>query len=99
MTTQDGQESRKIQFSGKSSYMLSLPKTWVKQMKLQRGDQVTVSRQTDASLLIVAGDISVFPGKGEAIIEALPNDSEGSLIRKVISLYLVGYSVIHVRAS
>ena len=90
MTTQDGQESRKIQFSGKSSYMLSLPKTWVKQMKLQRGDHVTVSIQTDASLLIVAGDISVFPGKGEAVIEAMPNDSEGSLITKVISLYLVG---------
>jgi phosphate uptake regulator len=29
----------------------------------------------------------------------MPNESEGSLLRKVISLYLLGYGVIHVRAS
>ncbi|MGI0075353.1 MAG: AbrB/MazE/SpoVT family DNA-binding domain-containing protein, partial [Nitrosotalea sp.] len=39
------EEMRKIQFTGKSSYIVSLPKQWITDMGLRQGDQVAVIRQ------------------------------------------------------
>ena len=36
-------ESRKIFFSGKSSYLLTLPKRWVEENGLKSGDKVLIS--------------------------------------------------------
>ena len=36
---------RKIQFTGKSSYIVSLPKEWIKDQGIKQGDQVSVVRQ------------------------------------------------------
>ena len=35
---------RKIQFTGRSTYILSLPKKWIEEMKLKAGDHVSISR-------------------------------------------------------
>ena len=40
----DKDQIRKIQFTGKSSYIVSLPKDWIKDQGLKQGDQVTVGR-------------------------------------------------------
>ena len=40
----DRDQIRKIQFTGKSSYIVSLPKDWIKDQGLKQGDQVTVGR-------------------------------------------------------
>ena len=93
------EDVRKIQFSGKSSYMLALPKKWVEEMKLGPGDQVTVARLTNASLMITPGSAAItFAGKGEAIVDVSKDEGAGSIERKLIALYVVGYSLIHVRA-
>jgi len=98
MSKQPSDETRKIQFSGKSSYMLALPKKWVEEMGLRPGDQVMVTRQDNASLLISPkGNASVARDKGEAIIELSPKDNAGSISRKLVALYLVGYNVIQVK--
>ena len=34
------EESRKVQVTGKSTYIISLPKKWVDEVKLERGEQV-----------------------------------------------------------
>jgi phosphate uptake regulator len=96
---QEQEDVRKIQFSGKSSYMLSLPKKWVEEMKLGPGDQVTVTRLTNASLMITPRSAAIaFAGKGEATIELSCEEDATSVERKLIALYLVGYSLIHARA-
>jgi phosphate uptake regulator len=41
----NNEEMRKIQFTGKSSYIVSLPKEWVMDMGLKQGDQVTIVRK------------------------------------------------------
>ena len=41
---EEKEETRKIQFTGKSSYIVSLPKEWVLDLGLKQGDQVRVSR-------------------------------------------------------
>jgi len=96
---QEQEDVRKIQFSGRSSYMLALPKKWVEEMKLGPSDQVTVTRMANASLVITPRSAAIaFAGKGEATVELSREEDAASVERKLIALYLVGYSLIHVRA-
>lgn len=48
----NNEEMRKIQFTGKSSYIVSLPKEWVMDLGLKQGDQVTIVRQGTSTLQI-----------------------------------------------
>ena len=48
----DKDQIRKIQFTGKSSYIVSLPKEWVKDQGIKQGDQVNVVRQGSSVLEI-----------------------------------------------
>ena len=49
-------ETRKIQFTGKSSYIVSLPKQWISELGLKQGDQVRMVRKGSSTL-------EVFPPK------------------------------------
>ncbi len=98
MVKQHDEDVRRIQFSGKSSYMLALPKRWVEEMELRSGDQVTVSRESNSSLVITPTKDFQFRGRSEVTTEISQKDSAGSLVRRIVSLYLSGYSVIHIRS-
>ena len=50
----DKDQIRKIQFTGKSSYIVSLPKDWIKDQGLKQGDQVTVGRNGSTVLEAVS---------------------------------------------
>ena len=97
ITSKMNEETRKIQFSGKSSYMIALPKKWVEEMGLRPGSQVMVTRQDNASLLISLKGTGVVRDKGEVTIELSPQDNGGAISRKLVALYLVGYNVIHIK--
>ena len=43
-------EVRKIQFTGRSTYILSLPKKWMTDIHLKPGDPVTIIREANNSL-------------------------------------------------
>ena len=90
------QETRKIQFSGKSSYMFAIPKKWVEEMQLGAGDEVTVTRQSGTSLLISPSGVFSHKDKAEATIEVFSKNVAGNLVRKLIAMYLMGYNMIHV---
>ncbi|MCL5319235.1 MAG: phosphate uptake regulator PhoU [Thaumarchaeota archaeon] len=98
MAISQNEEVRKIQFSGKSSYTLALPKKWIEDMGLRAGDQITVVRRGDASLLITHKGSVIRGTRGEVTVEVSQKENAGSLVRKLISIYLLGYNVIHVRA-
>ncbi len=91
------EEYRKIQFSGKSSYVLALPKKWVEEMKLQAGDQVAVLRQGDTSLLITPKSGKPYGSKAEAVVEVATSGKPATSARRLISVYLLGYNVIQVK--
>lgn len=90
-------EVRKIQFSGKSSYMLALPKKWVQEMGLGAGDAVGVEKQGDSSLIITPRVGKVF-SKADAVLEVSSKSKTDSIVRRLISVYLLGYSTMQVRA-
>jgi phosphate uptake regulator len=90
-------EVRKVQFTGRSTYVLSLPKKWIEEMRLRAGDQVTLVRETDNSLSIVPVRSGPADTPSEATALILPNESPGALKRKVVSMYLAGYNIIHLK--
>ena len=45
-------EIRKIQVTGGSSYVLSLPKSWIRERNIQKNDPIGVVSQADGTLLI-----------------------------------------------
>ena len=42
---EEREETRKIQFTGKSSYIVSLPKQWIMDLGLKQGDEIRIVRK------------------------------------------------------
>ena len=95
---EEGGETRKIQFTGKSSYIVSLPKKWVTELGLKRGDQVRVARKGSSALEIYPPKLRPRAQKKEdAVIEIRPDEEASSIVRKLISLYFLGFKTINIR--
>ena len=92
-------ETRKIQFTGKSSYIVSLPKQWISELGLKQGDQVRMVRKGSSTL-------EVFPPKFEsrkqkkedATIEISEDEKADAIVRKLISLYFLGFRTINLKS-
>ena len=90
-------EFRKIQFTGRSSYIISLPKKWVREHGLGQGDVVPLSINPD-------GSITIFPKEPREVSERkiLTISREYSpdmAVRLAISAYIQGYDVLEVNFS
>ena len=95
----DGSEVRKIQFTGKSTFVLSLPKKWVNELNLKAGDPVTIIREPNNTLSIIS-DItrSSIEAVDEATVQVLKEEGANSLKRKIVSMYLAGYNIINLKS-
>ncbi|CEG11197.1 Phosphate uptake regulator, PhoU [groundwater metagenome] len=86
-------ESRKIQFTGKSSYIVSLPKDWVESQGIKKNDSVIIIPHRNGTLMLM-------PKAGKKRIETreidvdIIEDNETLLFRILISAYINGYSNI-----
>ncbi|MCW3994654.1 MAG: phosphate uptake regulator PhoU [Candidatus Bathyarchaeota archaeon] len=92
------EEQRKLQVTGGSTFIVSLPKEWAMKNELKRGSQMTVREEDDGSLSIAP---SIFPKKekqDEAFIKVAFNDNPDAVMRTAISAYLDGYNILHIRA-
>jgi phosphate uptake regulator len=94
----DKNEVRKIQFTGRSTYILSLPKRWMNEMHLKAGDPVTIVRESNNSLSIIPNAERRPNSANEATAIVLQNESGSSLKRKVVSMYLAGYPIMHLKS-
>ena len=89
-------DHRKIQFTGKSSYIVSLPKEWVNDNGLKQGDQVSVNRSGRSILEIKPLGIAKSNTQESATIVISNNDNDDSILRKLIALYFLHYQTIHI---
>ncbi len=96
-TESDHRDVRKVQFTGRSTYVLSLPKRWIEEMHVKAGDRVTLIRELDNSLSVVPIFTGVKESPNEVTTIILPNESGNTLKRKVVSIYLAGYNLIHLK--
>ncbi len=91
-------EQRKLQVTGGSTFILSLPKEWATKNKLKRGSPMVVREEEDGSLSISPTSFPKQEKQDEAYIKAALNDNPDAVMRTAISAYLSGYNVLHIRA-
>ena len=90
-------EKRKIMRLGKSSLVVSIPKSWTEEFKLNSGDHLILIPQRDRSLaLYPAKEFTDTPSEQEIITD--PTDEPGILERRLIAAYLNNFGLIHLRS-
>ena len=95
---EDRGETRKIQFTGKSSYIVSLPKQWIMELGLKQGDQIRMVRKGSSTLELYPPKFeSRTQKKEDAVIEIDGEEAAASIVRKLISLYFLGFKTINVK--
>ena len=99
MSSDQLEELRKIQVTGGSTYIVSLPKNWVDHMGLKRGSVVSVLQRDDMSLSIQPKGL-VSPDRVKKVIITInQGEKPESVVRRLVSSYLVGYNIIQVRST
>src|SRR5437773_7785195 len=87
----EGMEGRKLQLTGGSTYVVSLPKHWVVDSGLKAGDTVFLETEPEGSVLIRPRPMErvhlrrrIFEEKGE--------ERRDHLLRKLIGAYIGGFN-------
>src|SRR3989442_13922367 len=89
-------EGRKLQLTGGSTYVVSLPKPWISATGLKPGDTVFLESMPD-------GSITVLPRAGEKpaarrkVFEEKGDETRDHLLRKLIGAYVSGFGPIEIR--
>lgn len=92
------EEQRKLQVTGGSTFILSLPKDWAIRNELKRGSSMVVRQEDDGSLSIAPSKFIKKEKQDEAFIKASNSDNPDAIMRTAISAYLDGYNILHIRA-
>jgi phosphate uptake regulator len=88
-------EYRKLQKTGGSTYILSIPKNWITKNNLKEGDTLAVK-------IAATGELHIHPKidaaeeQREISLFIEKKQNENHIIRKLIALYLAGYNIIKV---
>ncbi len=92
------EEQRKLQVTGGSTFILSLPKEWAIRNELKRGSSMVVREEDDGSLCVAPSKFVKKEKQDEAFIKASASDNPDAIMRTAISAYLSGYNILHIRA-
>lgn len=86
-----------MQLSGGSTYIISLPKNWIEELKIKVGENVTIVKNSNHSLTLIPKEGENKTEKSTAVIFSSQKDSGESIKRKIIAAYLSGYKTIKIR--
>jgi phosphate uptake regulator len=92
-------ELRKLQKTGGSSYIVSLPKEWVLANNLHEQDKVGIMIREDGNLIIIpAVDRELASKEKEIKVDDIPISDKGKdfLYRLLVGAYITGYNIIRV---
>ncbi|MFY9300317.1 MAG: phosphate uptake regulator PhoU [Candidatus Nitrosotenuis sp.] len=92
---EDTKQTRRVQISGGSTYTISLPKKWIDELGIKNGDNMTIIKNANRSMTLFPS-LDVEKSAKKAIFTISQKDSEESIRRKIIALYLSGYKTIQV---
>jgi len=88
-------EIRKVQKLGYSTIVVSLPRTWVREKGIKKGDNVIIRVEDDGSLRIIPYNDVGDTGFGESYeVDVSKITSKGLVKRILIGSYLVGHDNI-----
>ena len=98
MRSSGGFHGRRIQKTGGSTFIISLPKNWVTARGLGPGDVLLFTPRADGSLTLFAE--SSGPAEAERRVVQVSNDMEVEhLFRRLIAEYIAGYPLLEVRTN
>ncbi|MEM2970064.1 MAG: phosphate uptake regulator PhoU [Candidatus Bathyarchaeia archaeon] len=96
---------RRIQSTGRGSYIISLPKEWVQSTGMEKGSEVAFKLKEDLSLILVPSKMieekvsRTKPEIKEYWIHVNEKDDPKTVCREIISLYVINADLIHVHFS
>ncbi len=88
-------QPRSVQVTGRSTYIISLPKEWARSVGIGKGSTVYLEVLADGSLRISPSP-SGRRGQLTKVIDASKYGDVSSLMREIISHYLAGYNSIRI---
>ena len=88
-------EIRRVQITGGSSYMITLPKEWIKAMNIKKNDQLGINIQSDGTLLLTPKMTQEHLHKiKEFDVSSIPKPTY--LLQLLIGAYISGYTSIKI---
>jgi phosphate uptake regulator len=91
------EEVRKLQLTGGSTYIVSLPKGWVENMGMGKGSHVSMTQMDDMTLRLRPEGTGREEEPRRAVITVSDDITPENVVRRVVSAYLIGYSMIQIR--
>ena len=89
-------EGRKLQLTGGSTFVVSLPKRWVTDAGLKAGDTVFLEPQVDGAVQIRVRPMEK-PVARRRVFEEKGAERRDHLLRKLIGAYIAGFGYIEIR--
>ncbi len=93
---------RRVQCTGRGSFIISLPKEWVQDIGLKRGSEIAFNLEPDSSLNLVPRKIKEKSGAEEGnklkeyYISVDPEEDLESTLRMIQALYVISADIIRV---
>jgi phosphate uptake regulator len=93
---------RRVQCTGRGSYIISLPKEWVEDIGLKRGSEIAFNIQPDSTLALVPRSIMEKEGRDNAskpkeyYVNIDSKEPTQSTIRMIRALYAIGADIIRI---
>jgi phosphate uptake regulator len=93
---------RRVQCTGRGSYIISLPKQWVEDIGLKRGSEIAFNIKPDSTLMLVPRKIMEKEGRGDAnkakeyYVSVDPQEDLSSTLRMIRALYAIGADIIRI---
>jgi phosphate uptake regulator len=90
-------ELRRVQMTGGSSFVITLPKEWIKSVNIKKNDQLGLIRQSDGTLLINPTLVEKQI-KNEKTFNVNEKTDQKYLLRQLIGAYISGYDSIRIQS-
>jgi phosphate uptake regulator len=91
-------EIRRVQMTGGSSYIITLPKEWIKSLNIKKNDPVGLFSQSDGNLLVTAKIDREHIHRIKEF-DTTKITEQKFLLRRLIGAYIAGYDSIKVTSS
>ena len=96
MSNQSNVDVRKIQITGGSSFMITLPKEWADSVGLKKNDAIGLLPQSDGSLVLYPGGAESVHQGTKKVISADDQNDPDFLYRQLVGAYIAGHSSIEI---
>ena len=90
-------EIRKVQITGGSSFVVTLPKEWIKSLNIKKNDPLGLLRQSDGTLLVTPKMVEKQEQKIK-VFDIKEKTEPEYLLRQLIGAYIAGYNSIGIKS-